>query len=128
MYIHTYNPFFRYKYEQASETFEVHEIYNIKGGPPLSNWLASWSVTTKTLRVTKAVKYQRRADLGGIKLRGAIEVYKPICTYFNETRSGGYNTDVFDLMSDHLNFTYTGHLSPERVFDGRLPNGTWIGK
>ena len=107
---------------------EIRELYNIKGGPVFSNWVASWSFTNRKLTLTKAIKYQRRGDLGGIVLRGAFEEYRPVCVYHNTTSSGGYCSDVMNLMADHLNFSYTVHLSPERVFDGRLPNGTWLGK
>ena len=117
-----------YEYELSNtQDIEVHEIYSVKSTQIIRNQLATWRTLTRYLEMNDVEKYERRTDLKQALLAGVIELYPGFCEYINETASSGYYSDVMNLLASKLNFTFTTSLSPERVFDGRLPNGTWIG-
>ena len=58
------------------------------------------------------------------------EVYKPLCDYADEaeTATQGYYTDLFDEFAKRLNFSYTVGPPRERMYEGQLENGSYIGQ
>ena len=118
-----------FEYQEVDkQSIAVFEIYSVKGTEFIRQSIGTWESTRNTLTMSKKPIYERRRDLKGVALISVFEEYKPTCVYVNATTSLGIDTDVLNALAKHLNFTYTITLSPERLFDGRLANGTWIGK
>ena len=115
-------------HDEDGKNITVFELYSVKSKELFRQTVGSWDPETNTLTLTRKSKYERRKDLGGITLVSVFEEYKPICVQLNTTTSHGIDTDVLNALAQHLNFTYTITFSPERLFDAKLANGTWIGR
>lgn len=122
-----------YFYELINETTaKIEEIYRIRNEVTVRAPLMSW---TKSLgfQAEEAYElnfYKRRGDFRGIHLKGVAANNMPN-SYFTKVDKKsnqimdleGTNPDVFESMSESLNFTFAAYES--KSFGVLLENGSW---
>ena len=95
----------------------------------LVNYLGSFS--NNSLRnLTKSLsKPRRRRNLKGATVTAGFMDYKPMSFFSNKekTQVSGLYGEVFNLLSQLMNFTKKYQATPDKTTGGRLKNGSYNG-
>ena len=114
------------------DDYILRDIYSIKRGPKLSKVFGTWS-NGAGLSVKTSNIYERRQNLGGIKLRDAILPYAKITkpNYDQNDRvidSGGVFQDIRKKLQKMMNFTVEQRAPHDKKWGSLKKDGkTWNG-
>ncbi|XP_049855145.1 glutamate receptor ionotropic, kainate glr-3-like [Schistocerca gregaria] len=106
-------------------THNILEAYRVgKGYPLVTNKYCTWH-TSKQLTCANETIGMRRKDLMGYNMKlGVVEDW-PDVTFFNKTHCGGYVCEVWEVLSQRINVTYS--FEGSEIYGSRPVNGTWEG-
>ena len=107
----------------------LHEAYAIKGGPPRSQVIGSWSIQDG-LMVTQGNMFERRKNLSGVTVINTVLPWVPISVIEEDGsgfRQSGLCGEQFEVLKQMLGFTAKFVQPEDGAWGTDQGNLTWNG-
>lgn len=110
--------------------FEIYDVYAVKQRPIVRS-LGTWNISTG-FNFQYVYIWERRKDMSGILIETVVESNPPssnitVDKHGKVLSAEGMFPDIFYLLHDKMNFSYSMTISEDRQWGSRT-NGTWNGK